>query len=121
MTAAPQPRRGNRQSRHTSKFTWFYEMNADPTLKPIVKQILGVLAMKKGNERDLDGQQVVIVKASHSEIAEWTGHHKVTISNQLKAADQAGWIEVYDRGDGAGNKSTYLLTYPEKVSHSEYA
>jgi hypothetical protein len=95
---------------------WFYEMNADPTLKPITKQILGVLAMKKGNEIDLDGERVVKVKASHSEIAEWTGHHKVTISNQLKVAVQHGWIEVAVRGDGAGNKSTYLFAYPEKVS-----
>jgi hypothetical protein len=92
-------------------------MNADTTLKPITKQILGVLAMKKGNEVEHDGERVVMVKASHSEIAELTGHHKVTISKQLKVADQRGWIEVYARGDGAGNKSTYIVTYPEKVSH----
>jgi hypothetical protein len=109
-------RRGNRQSRHSAKFAWFYEMNADRTLKPITKQILGVLAMKQGNEVELDGERVVRAKASHSEIAELTGHHKVTIYKQLKVADRHGWIEVYERGDGAGNKSAYVFTYPEKVS-----
>jgi hypothetical protein len=46
-------RRGSRQSRHSTKFRWFYDMNADPLLKPIVKQILGALALKKGDEVDL--------------------------------------------------------------------
>jgi len=109
-------RRGNRQSRHSSTFTWFYEMNADATLKPITKQILGVMAIKKHQEVEIDGEHVVRVQASRAEIAEWTGHHTVTISHELKGARQAGWLEACVRGNGAGKKGVYLLTYPEKGS-----
>ena len=106
----------NRESRFSSKFRWYYAMNADTTLKGTVKQILGVLAMKQGNEVDLDGQKVVKIRAiSQAQIAELTGHDEKTVRTVLKVADRAGWIEVYQRGDGAGNKCVYVLTWPEKA------
>jgi len=113
-------RRGNRQSRHSAKFKWFYEMNADTTLKPTTKRIVGVMAMKKGDEVEIDGERVVRVKASYPEIAEWTGHHKNTVYDHLHRADRAGWVEVIAVGDGSGRrKNEYLLTYPaaDLVSH----
>jgi hypothetical protein len=106
-------RRGSRQSRHSSTFTWYYRMTADPTLKSTTKHILGVLALKKHNEVELDGESVVKVTASYPEIAELTGLHKDTVHDHMHRAERAGWVEVIGVGDGSGRrKNTYILAYP---------
>lgn len=101
------------KSRHGSKFRWIYAVGADLSLKPSTKLILVLAALKKGTQAELDGEPVVTFKASYTEIAEWTGLHRVTVINEIKAAELAGWIERDTIGGEKGrNTNTYVLAMP---------